>query len=348
MSRCQVALLILLCALCSCDSTGRTSTLPPADPGLPPAATKEQIHDAELAIEAIDKEVTDMRGLPVAARKARELAFGKRLEQALPITINTKFENKNIYFLAYWRLTYADGQDADQLLDRLDRLPNPIFKGMGGFLRVQLRLHQGRIREARTLAEGLVARMKEFAPLLDQVAFHECVGQPAPRLPGHNIGGGSPDPMTRSEPWLLYVFVEQLDDNASYLITSYRQMLSTLSPPGQVHVVIVTCEGTALEPVARLHQLMPPQDLPDLIWANPNQGGDADAWRTAWKLPQPLPHVSLIGPDRSIMAVDISPESLSRVLSGRGRAEASSPPSGTAPSGTTTPAGTAPAAAPGK
>jgi hypothetical protein len=325
MPRCQVALIVLICVLCGCDSTARPTPLPPADPGLPPPATKEQIHTAEVEIEAIDQEVAAMRSLPVGERKARELAFGKRLERALPITVNTKFENKNIYFLAYWRLTYADGQDTDQLLDRLDRLPNPIFKGMGSFLRVQLRLHQGRIREARAEAEALVARMKEFASLLDLVTFHECVGRPAPRLAGHNIGGGSTDPMTRSEPWLLYVFVEQLDDSTSYLVTSYRQMLAAIPGPNQVHVVVVTFEGTALDPVARLRQLQPPQDLPDLIWANPNQGGDAEAWRAAWKLPQPLPHVSLVGPDRSIMAVDIAPESLARVLSGKGRAQPTPP-----------------------
>jgi len=340
MPRFPIVLIGLLLLISGCDSGSRSTALPSADPGLPPAATKDQIHDAQVEIEALDQEVAEMRSLPVDARKARELAFGARLERALAITINTKFENKNLYWLAYWRLTYADGKDCDQLLDRLDRLPSPSLKGMGGYLRVQLRLHQGRIRGARALADPLVLRMKEFSPLLDQVVFHESVGQPAPRIAGHNIGSQAGDPMAATEPWLLYLFVEQLDDSTAYLANSYRQVMATLVPPRQVRLVIVTFEGTALDPVARLRQLAGADTQIDLMWANPNNGGDAEQWRTRWKLPQPLPHVSLVGPDRSIMAVDLSPEALGRALSGHaGASPGASAPGAPAP---------APAAAPGR
>jgi len=311
----SAAILVLLTA---CDPGNRSGPLPPADPGLPPAPTKEQNLEAERLMAELDQEVAAMRALPVENRKARELAFGRRLEGALGTTIGTKFENKNLYWLAFWRLTYSegDGADVDQLLDRLERLPSPSWKASGSSLRVQLRLHQGRIREARALAEPLVARIKEFSWLLDQVAFHESVGQPAPRLAGHRLDGGAGDPLAGKEPWLVYLFIEQFNDSAAYLASSYRQALAGLTPPSQARLVLVTFEGTALEPAARLRQLTPPDHLPDLLWANPNQGGDADAWRTAWKLPQPLPHACLIGPDRSIMAVDITPEALSRQLGG--------------------------------
>jgi hypothetical protein len=269
-----------------------------------------------------------MRSLPPETLKAKELAFGKRLEAALGTTIGTKFENKNLYWLAFWRLTYSagDGADVDQLLDRLERLPSPSWKASGSSLRVQLRLHQGRIREARALAEPLVARIKEFSWLLDQVAFHESIGQMAPRVPGRNLNGGAQDPLAGREPWVVYLFVEQFNDSAAFLAGSYRAVIAALKPPSQARLVVVTFEGSALEPVARLRRLTPGDNLPDLLWANPNQGGDADAWRARWKLPPSLPHACLIGPDRSIMAVDITPEALGRQLgAGAGAGPLSAP-----------------------
>ncbi len=315
--RCTAACAILL-LLAGCDNGQRSNDLPPADPGVQAVATKDQTLDAEKLMAELDQEVAVMRGLPPESLKARESAFGKRLESALKTTITTRFENKNLYWLAYWRLTYGegDGGDVDQLLDRLERMASPSWKASGQSLRVQLRLHQGRIREARALAEPLVARIKEFSWLLDQVVFHESIGQPAPRLPGHNLNGGVADPLTGTEPWVVYLFVARFDDATTALATSYRQAIAALKPPTPVRLVLVTFEGTGLEPVARLHRLSPPEHLPDLLWANPNQGGDADDWRTRWKLPQSLPHACLIGPDRSIMAVDISPEALARQLGG--------------------------------
>jgi hypothetical protein len=316
MPRLAAALAASLLLLASCDTAGRSDGLPSADPGLPPPATKEQNLEAERLMVELDQEVAAMHGLPPESLKARELAFGKRLEAALRTTIGTKFENKNLYWLAFWRLTYSsgDGADVEQLLDRLERLPSPSWKASGSSLRVQLRLHQGRIREARALAEPLVLRIKEFSWLLDQVAFHESIGQMAPRLPGHSLTGGAEDPLAGREPWVVYLFVEQFNDSAAFLAGAYRTAIASLTPPSQVRLVVVTFEGTALEPVARLRRLDPAGGLPDLLWANPNKGGDADAWRTRWKLPPSLPHACLIGPDRSIMAVDITPEALSRQL----------------------------------
>jgi hypothetical protein len=335
MPRRLAALTSILLLLCSCDPGTRSSTLPPADPGLPPAPTKEQNLEAEKLMAELDQQVAAMRALPVESRKAKEAGFGKRLESALGTTIGTKFENKNLYWLAFWRLTNSegDGADVEQLLDRLERMPSPAWKASGSSLRVQLRLHQGKIREARALAEPLVARIKEFSWLLDQVAFHESVGQPAPRLAGHNLNGGAEDPLAGAVPWLVYLFVDQFDDSAAYLAGSYRTAIAGLKPASQARLVLVTFEGTALEPVARLRQLLPPDNQPDRLWANPNKGGDADAWRTRWKLPQPLPHACLIGPDRSIMAVDITPEALSRQLGAHPRPPggAARPPSAPAP-----------------
>ncbi len=318
MPRRAAALAALLLLLASCDPAARSDGLPPVDPGLPPAPTKEQNLEAERLMVELDQEVAAMRGMPPEGLKAKELSFGKRLEAALGTTIGTKFENKNLYWLAFWRLTYSagDGADVDQLLDRLERLPSPSWKASGSSLRVQLRLHQGRIREARALAEPLVARIKEFSWLLDQVAFHESVGQPAPRLSGRNLNGGAEDPLVGPEPWVVYLFVEQFNDSAAFLANSYRAAIATLTPPSLVRLVVVTFEGTALEPVARLRQLSPSERLPDLLWANPNKGGDADEWRARWKLPPSLPHACLVGPDRSIMAVDITPEAFSRQLGG--------------------------------
>jgi hypothetical protein len=318
----RLAALIAILLLSACDDSGaRSNGLPPVDPGTPPAPTKEQTLDAERLMAELDHEVAVMRTLPVEGQKAKELAFGKRLEAALSTTIGTKYENKNLYWLAFWRLTYpmGDGADVDQLLDRLERLPSPSWKASGASLRVQLRLHQGRIREARALAEPLVTRIKEFSWLLDQVVFHESIGQPAPRIAGHNLNGGTQDPLTLPVPWEVYLFVEQFNDSAAFLAGSYRSVMASLTPPSQARLVVVTFEGSALEPVARLRQLTPPDNLPDLLWANPNQGGDAEAWRTRWKLPPSLPHACLIGPDRSIMAVDITPEELGRQLGAGGR-----------------------------
>ncbi len=311
----SLALLAVLALLTGCDqtSTGRAGTLP-ADPGQPPPPSPERVQAADQVITGIEDDLRHVSALPPEERKVRELEFGKRLEQALDTTVTTKFENKNLYWLAYWRFTYADGDGVDALLDRLDKLPSPALKSTGTGLRVQLRLRQGRVAEARRLAEPLVLQIREYAPLLALVAFYERVGQAAPHLEGRNIAGGPSDPLAgRKEPWLLYLFVDQLDDNSEFLAKNYLQATAGFAPGNQVRLVMVTFEGNALAPAARLRQAFP-ADPPDVLWANPNPGGDAGQWREQWKLPQPLPHVALVGADRSIMAVEVAPDAIKTLL----------------------------------
>jgi hypothetical protein len=314
----RLLVLLALVLLAGCDSSApprRAGTLP-VDPGQPPPPSPERVQEAEQAITRIEEDLRQVRTLPPAERRVREREFGKRLEQALDTTVTTKFENKNLYWLAYWRYTYADGDGVEPLLDRLDKLSSPALKTTGTGLRVQLRLRQGRVAEARQIATPLAAQIREFRPLLDLVAFYERVGQPAPHLAGHNLGGGPGDPLAgRKEPWLLYLFIEQFDDNAEFLARSYQQAIADLGPANPVRMVLVTFEGNALAPAQRVRQAFAP-DLPDLLWANPNTGGDADEWRTRWQLPWPPPHVALVGADRSIMAVEVSPEMLKKLLSG--------------------------------
>ena len=300
----HLPLLILLVVLVGCGDT-RTD-------GKSEPATKAQIENARAVMASFEAEREQLPSLPPAQRAEHLRTFGARLEAGLANTANTRFENKNLYWLADWRYAYADGDGVDPVLDRLDRCESPVLKNSGRQLRVLLRLRQNRVSEARQIAEPLVQEVLEFGGLIDRVVFHETIGAKAPLLAARSLSGGNDQPITaRNEPWLLYCFVAALDANSEALIASYREALAPLT--GQARLVCVTFEANLLNATGRLRSLPDIGGL-DLLWVAP--GDTAKAWTSGWKLPKPLPRVILLGPgpERTILGVELTPGMVTKML----------------------------------
>src|SRR5688572_14598749 len=309
----RVWLLLILGLLCTgCFDKPRTTLKDVIRPEDPNGARNAQ---AEAELVALDEELARNASLPPATRRERELLLEPRLEQVLEVASGTRMENKAVYYLANWRYTYRDGEGVEQLLTRLNGLPSPAMKSTGVRLRVLVLLRQGRVGEAKTMAQALVAEVPEFSPLLERVLFHESIGAPAPKITSRNLSGGPDEPVTkRPEPWLFYLFVDTIDEASIFLIERYLDALAVL-PADQRRLVCVTFESNLLSATTRMRN-HPRADEVDLLWASPGETGNAMEWRTAWKLPSQNPHIALLGPgpDRTIMAVEVTPENLRELL----------------------------------
>lgn len=296
-------LFIVLVFLAGCGDT-RTD-------GKPEPVSPAQIENARAVMTGFEAEQEQLSSLSPAQRAERLRTFGARLEAGLATTANTRFENKNLFWLANWRYTYADGEGVDAALDRLERCESPVLKNAGRQQRVLIRLRQGRVAEARQIAEPLVMEVPEFRGLIDRVVFHETIGAKAPLMPARNLSGGADQPITaHSEAWLLYCFVSSFDANAEALIAAYRNALAPLA--GQARLVCVTNETNLLNATARLRSLGDVSTI-DLLSLSPEA---AKTWATAWKLPQPLPRVVLLGPgpERTILGVELTPGMVVKML----------------------------------
>ena len=300
----HLPLFVMLAVLTGCGDT-RTD-------GKPEPATKAQIEDARAVMTAFEAEQEQLPSLPPSQRAERLRTFGARLEAGLATTANTRFENKNLFWLANWCYAQANGEGVDTALDRLDRCESSALKNSGQQLRVLVRLRQGRVAEARQIAEPLVTLVPEFGGLIDRVVLHETIGAKAPLLTARNLSGGSDQPITaRNEPFLLYCFIATLDANAEALIAAYRNALAPLA--GQGRLVCVTFEANLLNATGRVRTLGDLGSI-DLLWVAP--GESAKAWVAAWKLPQPLPRVVLLGPgpERTIHGVELTPGMVTKML----------------------------------
>ena len=312
--RSLLLLMLVFGFLPGCLDSNRSPTLKESMNPAPVDRTKLDAVEAQLS--SIESDLQRAAGLPPAERHAYESAMGPRLEQAVAAAAETRLENKAVYYLANWRFTYQEAVGVDQLLNQLAGLSSPALKSAGDRLRVMVRLRQGRVNEARGMAVQLVERIPEFSPVLDLVIFHETVGSVAPKVVSNNLTGGPDEPVSkRSEPWLFYLFIDALDDQALFLIQRYLDAMSIL-PVSDRRIVCVTYDANLLSATTRVRSLPRASEI-DLLWANPNNGGNAGEWSKAWKLPAKNPHIALLGPgpNRTIMAVEMTPESLRALLS---------------------------------
>jgi hypothetical protein len=312
----RVWLFLLACALsCTgCLDQSRSPTLKEVITP-PTSALDERTAEAERELSGLDDELTRNAALPPRERRERELTMEPKLEHAVETATGTRMENKAVYYLANWRYTYREGEGVEPLLTRLNGLTSPAMKSTGMRLRVMLLLRQGRVADAKTIAEKLVADVPEFSPLLERVAFYETIGAAAPKVVSRNLTGGPDEPVTkRAEPWLFYLFVDALDDNGLFLLDRYLDALTVL-PSDQRRLVCVTFEANLLSATARLRNHPRAGEI-DLLWASPGENGNAKEWRSAWKLPTQNPHLALLGPgpDRTLMAVEVTPENLRTLL----------------------------------
>lgn len=302
----------LLCAGCldqSRDPKTLKGVLRPADPNA------AQISEAEAQLVVIDQELQRAASMPPAERLQQEQALESRLERAVEISAGTRLENKAVFYLANWRYSYRDGDGVEPLLNRLNGLASPAMKASGQRLRVLLLLRQGKVPEARAMGQALVAEVPEFSPLMERVTFHETMGSAAPKIVSRNLSGGPDEPVSKcSEPWLFYLFVDVIDDASLFLLNRYLTALEVL-PVDQRRVVCVTFESNLLSATSRLRSFARAKEV-DLLWASPGENGNAKAWTMAWKLPSQNPHIALLGPgpERTIMAVEVTPDNLRALL----------------------------------
>jgi hypothetical protein len=290
----------------------------------PPATEREREAGQQLA--AIEADLTQARALEPAERRAQELRMERALERAVGKADGTRHGNKALFLLASWRMSYADGEGVDDLLTRIETGGYAAYQQAAKHLRARWLLRKGRIAEARAIATDLAARVPEFAGLLDLCAFHEQIGAAPGRTAGTPLGESPADPAGRPEPWLVYHFTATLAGDDGWLV---QQWLDELARPEYAGKARLVCVISAANPLTATGELlaMPGATAADLLWANPGEGGDAAAWRAAWKLPD-LPATVLLGPQRTILAIQPVPADL-RPLVGRPKAA----PAGPAPGG---------------
>jgi hypothetical protein len=283
-----------------------------------PAAVQHQRDEQSAAreLDALEARIRAWQALPPAQREEQGKGFGADLERVLADVAGTSSQNKVLYWLADWRMHYALGAGVKECLDKLDHSPSSKMKGMGERLRVEWLLRTGDVAQARTIAERLVAQVPEWGGLMNLVALHELVGKPPPRTAGANISGGPEDPAaTRTEPWMVYLIIDSLDDENRFLLGRWLGEIARPEYAGRARLTLVTSEGTPLGAIAKTRDL-PGVQLMDMLWASPAQGGDAEAWRTAWGL-SPRQRAAAVlgpGPKRLILAIATEPEDLRALL----------------------------------
>lgn len=269
----------------------------------------------QAEVREIEDQLLIIRGLPPADRYAKGRKLGDDLERLLRKVEGSRYENHALFWLADWSITYE--QDYDRVINLVQRVlasPNPARKGASRALYTRALLAKGRTTEAENVATALVTDIAEFEPVLRLVEFTKRVGQRAPMVSGRNLTGGAEDPISsRNEPWLLYAFISLGDPAQRFGLDRLLNELGREEYRGVVQLVIVAFDGDPLLAMDAVRDI-PRGGEAQLLWANPNEDGDAETWRQAWGLPT-LPITALVGPDRSIMAANPEPARL-RPLAG--------------------------------
>ena len=298
---------LITCAICAEKNDGVAI----GDALLRPLIPAEEAK-ARQAVDAFEARLAGLRSLPLDQRRAKESRLGGELEDLLKLAKDTKIENKVLYLLAHWRMTYQSGREVEVLVDRILANPYPGFQTPAKALKVQVLLDQGRLPEARAICTEVVAAVPEMAGLERWCRFYELVGTKAPRTAGSPLGGAPADPATRAEPWLLFHFTGSLDQGQRETLS---QLLADTADPaftGVLRIVVVAESANPLALLANLQQV-PGHERVDLLWSNPASEGDARAWREDWQIPQ-LPVQVLLGADRSIASVQPTAEQLAILI----------------------------------
>lgn len=299
-----IALLVMVLAFAACGD----QRPPPGPDGKPDERA------GQLVLDELEPRIMAWRSLAPEQRDREAVGFGSELESALARTEGTSAENKVLLWLADWRLRYGGGTGVREALDRLEASKFPKVKAFGERLRVEWLLRSGDVRQARTRATRLVERIPEFEPLLNLVSLHERIGQPPPRTAGTNASGGPDDPATRTEPWVLYLFIPTLDTESRWQLTRWLREAGSTGYANSVRLVLVTSDGTPLSALTKTRDL-PYAQLLDVLWASPAAAGDGEQWRTAWNLASGQGAAVLLGPGpkRLIVAAPSDPEELRAV-----------------------------------
>ena len=248
----------------------------PLDPAAPTAETRV----AEQAMAELDRELDGLRGMPPAAALAKQLSMGPAIAATVARTAGTRFENKAVYFQAQWCFNFNDdGAGVDAALDRLDGLDQPQFKRSGRALRVQHLLRQERRTLARTKAEALVEELPEFGFLLSMCAWHERIGGIVERTDGRDLAGQPSDPATSQERWILYLHLDEWNDQAAFTVQRYCEAIGQRD----IRLVPVVRDGSARRIAEDLAQIPGAAQKVSVLYCRSSE--EARQIVTDWQLP---------------------------------------------------------------
>ena len=274
-----------------------------------PGHLSETEVEAQKAVREVRIELETIRRLSPEERFEKAARMERTLERLVRDVAGTRLASTALYWLAEWRFIYGDIDSVGGLLDQLESAPGHGYKGPARILRVRLFLRQGQTQRARSHVEQIMVKAPEFAPMLELVAFHERAGEPAPKVEGRNLNGTVVEPLTeRREPFLIVCFANLGDPMQRFFVERIFTELEREEYQDRIRPIIVSFDGDPLGALTEMRQLTEREDI-DLMWANPNPGGDGERWEAEWQLPQ-RPVTVLLGPDRSMIAVDPTVERL--------------------------------------
>jgi len=265
-----------------------------------PQPSKELIRALEDMRE-MEQELLALQRMPPEERYREAQDLRRELERLLDRVTGTRWENQAVYWLADWHFGYGDPDEVVRLVGRLSTLQRPAYQAAGRAMLARVLVSQGRIDEARPLAEALVAYAPEFQPVLDMIEFHARIGRPAPKTSGRALQGTGHPLRDRFDPWQLYYFASLGDPHQRHQFERLLGELQREEYPGRVHLVLVAFDGDPLGTLSHVAGMEGGEEV-DVLWANPNEGGDAAAWRSLWDLPE-LPISVLLTREGEVMAV---------------------------------------------
>ncbi len=316
LDRCAVSLplaLVVAVMLTACVSAPRD----PAETQRAIQARGEARDQALLALaQQIDDRLAAAKALPPAERLALKRGLRGDLQRFLDESVGSRHENKALYYLADWQFELGPADRiavVEALLDRLQLKEYPAFQGNGQDLRVLVRLRQGRAADARAIATARAQAVPESRWLVDLCDFHARIGKPAGRTQGKGLVGPD-DPVTLPTAWQWWIFAGNVDEDLIFLV---KRHLDAITKAGLRDTVKVVVAAAAAQPLraAALFNGLPDGHGANLVWIDANEAETWKTWRTSWGWPI-LPCNALLGagPDRRILAVQVTPEELGTLV----------------------------------
>ncbi len=308
--------LIAAVLLASCTGTPRD----PAEAQREVQARGEARDQRLLALaQGIDDRLAAAKTLPPAERYAFKRGLRDDLQHFLDESRGSRHENKALYYLADWQFEHGPAERislVEALLDRLQQKEYPAFQGNGEDLRVLVRLRQGRASDARAIAVRRAQAVPESRWLVDLCDFHARIGKPAGRTQGKGLVGPD-DPVAQPGPWQLWIFAGNVDEDLIFLVGRYLDAIARAGLRDRVQVVLAAAAAQPLR-AASLFNGLPSGHGANLVWIDANEAETWKAWRTSWGWPV-LPCNALLGagPDRRILAVQVTPEELGSLIGER-------------------------------
>ena len=264
----------------------------------------EEQFEAEHAVRLLDDELRRLQTLPAKERLKLELDMGNQLKRLERKIRGTKANNRLLYILANWQVTY-DTKEAIATIEQLQSSPYKMHKGTLDLIRIRYHLKTGDTPRARALVDKVTNRIPEFAPVADLVALYEQIGGEAPNMEGNNLSGGPKNPIKdRPEPFLFIQFITLTNDWQRLHFEKMCAELQREEYKDKFRVICVTFDSKYIEGLRYWNELSQGQQW-ELFWANPGPKGDASTWEHTWGVLS-RPNSLLLGVDRNIL--DVNPK----------------------------------------